>query len=181
VTNGSTWLGATRLYEAGAHPLAAAISITALEETGKLAVERFRLVGVKTIDMAGLPPPESLGGRASAASFFRHTDKHVLAAMSGALINNRLDRVLGVDYINWFLEAAELGALEQLRQNCLYAEMAAGNLQEPSDHMPAGDGARLVALAGEVLAEVAGVEPGVWERLLTEVQAFEKSVGLPSQ
>lgn len=176
----STWRASMTLHGLGYYPLGAAVAIIALEETGKIAVERYRLAGVQGIDLSGLPAPQELGSRAKRASFFRHADKHVLAAMSGALINARLDRVLGVDYVNWFIASAESGSLERLRQRYLYAEKGENGPQVPSDLVDADGCARLVTLAGEVLAEVAGVVPEAWERLLSEVQTFEDSVGLAS-
>jgi hypothetical protein len=70
------------------------LSITCLEETGKLAVERWRLWGVEEITAPGDASIPG-GRRGQRRLFLDHASKHILAAMSGALINARLDRVLG--------------------------------------------------------------------------------------
>jgi hypothetical protein len=38
-----------------------------------------------------------------------------------------------------------------------------------------------VVLSGEILAEVAGLEPAEWERLIAKIQEFEKQVGHPHE
>jgi hypothetical protein len=97
--------------------------------------------------------------------------------MAGALLNARLDRLFGVDYIVAFLRAAESGSLEKLRQSLLYLDQSGARLHTPANYSKHEAGRR-VALAGELLAEVGGVEPPTWQRLLEAVQELERTCGL---
>ena len=170
------WLTAVRAWQSGSPSVAAALSITSLEETGKLATERLRLWGVKAITA---PANVGIGSRRKGRKplFRDHTSKHILAAMSGALINARVDRVLGSEFIARFLDDAEGGRLEAFRQDCLYLDWRAGALHVPAESVTCEQAARYVALSGEVLAEVQP-DPGAWSRVLERVNEFEQSAGI---
>lgn len=172
-----TWQGAVCLHENGAYALSGAIAITAIEETGKLAVERYRLAGIPGFDLSLFPPRTELG-ISGEASFYNHADKHLVAGLGGALINNRLDRIFGVDYINWFLDAAEKGRLEKLRRRYLYSDVANKRLQLPNDLVDQHESLRLVCLAGEVIAEVMVFNLEESDRVLSAVHELEISGGL---
>ena len=80
------WLTAVGAWQSGSPSVAAALSITCLEETGKLATERWRLWGVEAITARADVSIHS-GRRGRRRLFLDHASKHILAAMSGALIN----------------------------------------------------------------------------------------------
>lgn len=172
----AVWLTAAGAWESGSPSVAAALSITCLEETGKLAVERLRLRGVEAITAPA--DVEIHATRRGRRPLFRdHLAKHVLAAMAGALINARLDRVLGIEFVTRFLDDAEAGKLEGFRQDCLYLGWQDGALHVPAESIASEHAARYVALSGEVLAEIQP-EPGAWSRVLERVKEFEQSAGI---
>jgi AbiV family abortive infection protein len=171
------WLTAAEAWRSGAYSIAAALSITCLEETGKLAAERLRLWGVDTITALAADVPSQETRRRRTLLFRDHLSKHVLAAMSGALINARLDRVLGTDFVTAFLDDAEAGKLERFRQACLYLDWKDGALHVPTESVSADQAARYVALSGEVLAEIQP-DPAAWSRVLERAKEFEQSAGI---
>lgn len=83
------WLTAADAWRSGAYSIAAALSMTCLEESGKLAVERLRLLGIDRITTSTAEVPSQATPRRRRRLFRDHLTKHVLAAMSGALINAR--------------------------------------------------------------------------------------------
>lgn len=170
------WLTAAGAWQSGSPSVAAALSITCLEETGKLAAERWRLWGVEAITA---PTDVSIpaGRRGRRRLFLDHVSKHILATMSGTLINARLDRVLGSEFISRFLDDAEAERLEGFRQDCLYLGQRDGKLHIPAESITSEQAARYVALSGEVLAEVQP-DPGAWSRVLERVKEFEQSAGI---
>ena len=169
------WRASAVLWLDGYHAAATALAISTIEETGKLAVERFRLWGADRIVF-----PESMQSlwEARQSQFRDHRTKHVIAAMAGALINARLDRILGLQFINEFLECVERKRLEKFRQSCLYLDRKKGVLQTPKRVIEPMTSARYVALAGEILAEILP-DPLEWQRVLERVQAFERAAELP--
>lgn len=177
----NSWAASAALWLAGHYAQATALAIITLEETGKLAVERFRLVGVK-----GAKPYTPLNKQGEkiwqsrSGVFFDHRTKHLLAAMAGAAINSRIDRLFGIDFINEFLESAEHQELELLKQSCLYLDWKEDSLCSPQDASNRETAARWVALAGEIFAEIL-IEPNSWDAAIKRVQAFEISAGLPHE
>jgi AbiV family abortive infection protein len=170
------WLTAVGAWQSGSPSVAAALSITCLEETGKLATERWRLWGVEAIKpLTDVSIHSRRRGRRPL--FLDHGSKHILAAMSGALINARLDRVLGSEFITSFLDEAEGGRLEGFRQDCLYLDRRDGALHVPAESVTSEGAGRYVALSGEVLAEIQP-DPGAWSRVLERVKEFEQSAGI---
>ena len=109
--------------------------------------------------------------------FRDHFTKHVLAATAGASINARIDRVLGIQFVNAFLDAAENQRLETFRQRCLYLDHA-GGLHIPSATVTRDNAAKYVALAGELFAELIPM-PDEWSRVLDQVKEFEQVAGIP--
>ena len=99
-----------------------------------------------------------------------------MAVCQGALVNSRLDRLLGIDYIRNFLRNAELGKIEELRQACLYTPI--GRTEFPAASAISKDEAnRLCVLSGEIMADVLGNFPWEFERMMSEVSDFEKLIG----
>ena len=120
-------------------------------------------------------PPARIPRRGS--PFYSHPQKHLLAAGAGAIVNSRLDRILGVDRVFQFLEEVRSGAVERLRQSALYADLGENGPVVPGDRFGEEKARIYLVLAGELMAEVLGFEPPEWERLLGSVQAFEREIG----
>jgi hypothetical protein len=76
--------------------------------------------------------------------------------MSGALINARLDRVLGKDVVRKILHDAESDGIEKLRQACLYIDLQDGVAVTPEEMIDEQRSRVFVILAGELVAEVLG-------------------------
>jgi AbiV family abortive infection protein len=174
------WLEARDAFTRGSHALAKFLAIVSLEEVGKVSVARFEIALRECIRRNGgdpnLAPPSASVKKSKKGPFYSHTKKHLLAAGAGALVNSRLDRRLGIDRINTFLNEVDTGEIERTRQKCLYADCTPAGPRLPADLVTESDAGFYVALAGEILAEVAGFEVSVWQRLLTEVNAFEESL-----
>jgi AbiV family abortive infection protein len=171
------WDDACLLFFNGRYPTALAVSITCLEEIGKIGVARFQLVLEEGARKHGSPAPENSSPERRKHPFYSHPQKLLLAAGAGALVNARLDRVLGLPEVIDFLDRVERGEIEPLRQSCLYSDTEAGELLLPSERIDRKKAQFYVLLAGELLAEVAGSGPPEFERLLARVQRFEESVG----
>jgi AbiV family abortive infection protein len=171
------WDDACVLLNRGSHPTALALSITCLEEVGKISVARFQLAIDEARRAAGVAHPAGKPVARRGHPFYSHTQKLVLAAGAGALVNARLDRILGMDRVIDFLDRVERNELEQLRQSCLYTDAKKSALLIPAERIASSDATFHVILAGEVLAEVGGFEPEEFERLLAKVEAFERAIG----
>ena len=99
------------------YPLGAFIAILVIEEIGKLSRLPHDLFAY---DQPRHAQPATLVDR-------DHRRKHFIGVMSGALINARLDRVLGKDVIRRVLHEAESDVMERTRQACLYVDMRDGH------------------------------------------------------
>lgn len=165
------WSDASKLYESGNHPIAAFLSILVIEEVGKLS----RLFG----DLLFFDTPHSSAGSSGVER--SHRRKHFIGVVSGALINARLDRVLGKDVIRRILHEAESNGIEKTRQECLYIDVQAGEPLTPSQRIGAERARELTILAGELLAEVLGHFPWEFDRMLENVIVFERSIGMPEK
>lgn len=163
------WAEACSLYKGKKYPLAAFISILVIEEIGKLSRLPFDLMAYDVLrSVASHGPVEK-----------SHRRKHFIGVVSGALINARLDRVLGKDVVRTVLHLAESDELEKIRQSCLYADFRHGKMVTPSEVIDAERARVLTVLAGELMAEVLGHFPWEFERMLDNVIAFERAIGLP--
>lgn len=149
-----------------------------MEETGKLAVERVRLVGAEFEKPYSLLNQQGeVVWKPKVNSFRDHGTKHLLAATSGAAINARLDRLFGIELIIDFLSSAENHGLEQLKQDCLYLDRREGSLHSPQDAVDRETAVRYVALAGEILTDILPF-PNDSDTAMKRVQNFEISAGL---
>jgi AbiV family abortive infection protein len=175
------WDDACLLFLEHRYTTGLAISITCLEEIGKIGVARFELVIDEVKRQQGTLPPDPRDGPRGKHPFYSHRQKLLLAAGAGALVNARLDRILGLPQVVDFLDRVERGEIERLRQACLYVDTLNGDLSVPSECVGRADAEFHVILAGELLAEVAGFEPPEWKRLLAQVKNFERSIGHPHE
>lgn len=165
------WASACQAFRIGNNPIAAFMAILVIEETGKLA----RL----SQDLIRYDAPRTT----TAASIVdrNHRRKHFIGVMSGALINARLDRVLGKDVVKRLLHEAESDELEKTRQDCLYIDTKDGKPVTPSQQISEDRARTLVVFAGELMAEVLGHFPWEFERMIENVIAFEREIGLPEK
>ena len=171
------WDDACALFLRERFATALALSITCLEEVGKISVARFELALQTAAPHILQSLPKSPTTSRRGHPFYSHTQKLLLAAGAGALVNSRLDRIVGMPAVIAFLEDVESGNIEPLRQSCLYSDADAGQLHLPHEQIRRERACFHVVLSGEILAEVAGFQPADWERLLAKVQAFEKQIG----
>jgi AbiV family abortive infection protein len=165
------WADACQFYMGGNYPFAAFFSILVIEEIGKLS----RLFE----DLIHYDVPRAVVQSGTVER--NHRRKHFIGVVSGALINARLDRVLGQEVIRKILHQAESDELEKIRQSCLYVDVQDGRAVIPSEAIDAECARVLTVLAGELMAEVLGHFPWEFERLLGNVIAFERSIGMPEK
>lgn len=172
------WEASTILWREGKFATASALAITTIEESGKLAAERMRMVGADKIDTSEEDILKlSSEWNLRKKPFLDHHTKTMLAAMSGALINNRLDRIVGIDFVLEFLANAENGKVEAFRQSCLYLDRKNEELLRPQEFVSADSSSRYIALAGEIFTELL-FDPGQWGRYLSKIEDFEIQAGL---
>jgi AbiV family abortive infection protein len=171
------WGDACTLLNRGSHATALALSITCLEEIGKIAVARSQLALGETIRRKGTLAEKPPAAPRKRHPFYSHTQKMLLAAGAGALVNARLDRILGFPAVVEFLERTERGEIEKLRQSALYSDSNEDLLHIPAERITKAQALFHIVLAGELLAEVGGLEPDEWGRLLRRVQDFEQISG----
>lgn len=166
-----TWSGACGLLLNGNHPLAAFTAILVIEEVGKLSRLKDDLMHY-----------DSAIERPNGEPVMRdHRKKHFIGVMSGAVINSRLDRILGKGVIRKILNQAENNELERIRQNCLYIDIVNGKTVSPHDVVDVDMARTLCILAGELMAETLGFFPWEFERMIEEVSKFEIAVGIPEE
>jgi AbiV family abortive infection protein len=165
------WSDAVKIYALANHPIAAFLSILVIEEVGKLSRLAF--------DLMFYDIPRSSAGSIGVER--SHRRKHFIGVVSGALINARLDRVLGKDVVRRILHEAESNGIEKTRQECLYIDMRAGEALTPSQRIDGERARELIVLAGELMAEVLGHFPWEFDRMLDNVIVFERSIGVPEK
>ncbi|MBX5111942.1 AbiV family abortive infection protein [Rhizobium lentis] len=166
-----TWSGACGLFLNGNHPLAAFTAILVIEEVGKLSRLKDDLMHY-----------DSAIERPNGEPVMRdHRKKHFIGVMSGAVINSRLDRILGKGVIRKILNQAENNELERIRQNCLYIDIVNGRAVSPHEVVDVDLARTLCILAGELMAETLGFFPWEFERMIAEVSKFEIAVGIPEE
>jgi AbiV family abortive infection protein len=162
------WAKACKSYRSLDFPLAAFLSILVIEEIGKLSNIGLELVNFDE------SYKENLINKVDRS----HRKKHFIGVMSGALINNRLDRILGKETIRRILHEAESDHFEKLRQSCLYIDHLNGTPVVPSKIIDEERAKTMVVLSGELIAEVLGFFPWEFERMIKNVEAFEIEIGI---
>lgn len=161
------WASAAQEYKLNNFPIAAFLSILVIEEIGKL--------GHLYLDLLNYDLPKR---PASVITVERdHRRKHFIGVISGALINSRLDRILGKHVVKKFLHEAESDELEITRQKCLYIDVKDGIAIIPDEQIGEDRARVLVVAAGELMAEVLGHFPWEFERMLGAVMQFEREIG----
>jgi AbiV family abortive infection protein len=163
------WDDACKLYRERRYPLSTFLSILTVEEVGKLGRLWSDLLSWDR-------PPNS---KSTLGLLGRdHRKKHFMAVMAGAVVNARLDRILGLKEVRKLLQDVESGKLEQLRQSCLYIDMVDGRVVKPEDVVDVTTARFFVILAGELWAETLGHFPWEFRRMIGKVTAFEIEIGI---
>jgi AbiV family abortive infection protein len=165
------WADACTLYQRGNFPIAAFLSILVIEEVGKLSRLAEEMI---YFDGPATSPVAKVIERS-------HRRKHFIGVVSGALMNARLDRVLGKDKVRRILHGAESDELEKARQACLYIDVEDGKTVVPSARISQERARDLTILAGELMAEVLGYFPWEFERMMESVIEFERAIGMSEE
>jgi AbiV family abortive infection protein len=163
------WDDACKLYREGHYPLSTFVSILTVEEMGKL--------GRVWRDLVAWDRPASSNSTLGLLGR-DHRKKHFMAVAAGAVVNARLDRILGLKMVRKLLQDVESGKLEQLRQSCLYIDVVDGRVVKPEDVVDISTASFFVVLAGELWAETLGHFPWEFQRMIEKVTAFEIEVGI---
>jgi AbiV family abortive infection protein len=169
----SLWSNACSHYRAGKFALCTFLSILAIEEIAKL--------GRLWYDLLAWDRPLPSDRKDLRILGRDHRKKHFLGVISGAVINSRLDRVLGHKPIKQVLQDAESGKLESLRQSCLYIDLHDGRPVTPDDVISQDTARFFAVLAGELWAEILGHFPWEFEMMLEKVMAFEIEIGFAKE
>ena len=178
------WEDACRMYQVGSYPTSLFLSIVCIEEIGKIGVGIFQMLlneirrKSRRFVTSSMVRTRKKKKKEKKHPFFSHRQKHLLAAGAGALVNSRLDRVLGLARVIKFLDEVENGKIERLRQSCLYADHDGKKPIIPKEIVTGQQSLFYVVLAGELLAEIPGLDPKELERLLKKVKSFETRSGI---
>ena len=170
------WLDSVEAFKRESYATAVFLSVTCLEEVGKVRAAHGQLF-VSDAQLEGQREKLSPVQRNN-NPFFSHRDKLVLAAGAGALVNSRLDGVLGMERVVEFLDDVDAGNLRHIREGALYIAPGDEHPVIPARQFDRDTATFYVVLAGECMAEALGLEPTEWERLLGLVKSFEESVGI---
>ena len=180
------WEDACLLFKAGSYPTSLFMSIVCMEETGKIGVARFELAmneAMRAAEAAGQDTSQPAGSSLPRRKgpFYSHPKKHLLAAGAGAVVNSRLDRILGIDRVIEFLDAVDTGDIERLRQRCIYVEREDTGPYLPYEEIGPEQAKFYTVLSGELLAEILGFAASEFERLLDRVKGWERCLGMKSE
>lgn len=168
------WNDATLVFKKKRYATACFLSIVCIEECAKINFGEFQFY------FAAVKLKTSSANLTERNVLTSHEIKHFLAACAGALINSRMDKILGMERVNSFISDCERGKLEKLRQSCLYVDInQRGNtVLLPTEQITREKALFYTCLAGELLAEVAGIDYSIWEGLLDKVDKFEQENGV---
>jgi AbiV family abortive infection protein len=150
------------------YPLATFTAILLLEEMGK--------VGLIWHELLSYDAPRSTVRELKGIGR-DHRQKAFIAVVAGAVVNARLDRILGLKVVRQALQDAESGKLEGIRQACLYVDYVDGVVTIPGERIGREQAKLFVVLAGEIWAETYGHLPFEFERMIELVSAFEVELG----
>ncbi len=138
------WNDSRDFYRRGHYPLATFTALLLLEEDGK--------IGLIWHELLAYDLPRSTVKELSGVGK-NDRQKAFIAVVAGALINERLDRILGLQAVRQALQDAESGELEKIWQACLYVDYVDGVVTTPDERIDRQRAEFLVVLAGEIWAE----------------------------
>jgi AbiV family abortive infection protein len=148
------WENALIMFQKSSYAMACFLSIVCIEECSKISFGEFQFYytvihGKSSVEIKprGKNP------------LSKHNKKHFVAACSGALVNARMDNIVGVDKVTEFIEDCESGKLEKIRQMCLYADVSKeGAIVIPEAIVTKEQAAFYIAVAGQLLSQIEGAE-----------------------
>lgn len=146
------WNEAESLYVQNHFSTSCFLAIACIEECAKISYGEFQVYFSQS-DAITKTGDKTTGKN----PLNKHNKKHFIAACSGALINSRLDRILGIKNIEKFIDDCQTGKLEKLRQTCLYADL--NNIDSkviPEKIITKKQSLFYVILAGELLSQIEG-------------------------
>ncbi|MBA7477585.1 hypothetical protein ES707_12996 [subsurface metagenome] len=148
------WGNAVIMFQKSSFSTACFLSIVCLEECSKISFGEFQFYHRV---VHGEPGVETKPSGKNPLS--QHNKKHFIAACSGALVNTKMDNILGVDKVTEFIEDCESGRLEKIRQMCLYADVSReGKIVIPAAIVTKEQAAFYIILAGQLLSQIEGAE-----------------------
>jgi len=148
------WGNALMMFQKSSYAMACFLSIVCIEECSKISFGEFQFY--HTV-IHGKSSVEIKPRRKNPLS--QHNKKHFVAACSGALVNARMDNIVGVDKVTEFIEDCESGKLERIRQMCLYADVSKeGAIVIPEAVVTKEQAAFYITVAGLLLSQIEGAE-----------------------
>jgi AbiV family abortive infection protein len=149
----SLWHDSVTLFDKLSFSTAAFVSIACLEELGKLAVANHQLIRNELI-RRGIKKKCARGQQSRKSPFYNHHEKQSLAAIAGTLVNRRLDNLLSMEKVDEFIQSAEKGKLEVIRQTALYSELLGNQISIPTERITEEIADFYISLCGEILIKV---------------------------
>ena len=162
------WTDSRDFYRRGRYPLATFTAILLLEEMGK--------IGLIWHELLAYDRPRSTVRKLNGVGR-NHRQKAFMGVVAGAVVNARLDRILGLQAVRQAIQDAESGKLETIRQACLYVDYVDGEVATPRERIGQEQAKLFVLLGGEIWAETYGHFPFEFERMIALVSAFETELG----
>lgn len=148
------WENAVMMFQKSSYAIACFLSIVCIEECSKISFGEFQFYSTV---MRGKSSVEIKPRGKNPLS--QHNKKHFVAACSGALVNTRMDNIVGVDKVTEFIEDCEAGKLERVRQMCLYADVSKeGAIVIPEAVVTKEQAAFYITVAGLLLSQIEGAE-----------------------
>lgn len=148
------WHDSLIMFKNGLFAAATFFAIVCIEESAKVTVLSFSILRNQA-DKEAEPKTfkQKKDTKKGKDPLLKHPLKHLLAGMSGLLVNSRADRKVGRAKILDFLQMIEQQKLESFRQSCLYADSRNNKIILPRDCHSAETSAHYISLAGEIIAE----------------------------
>ena len=155
------WQFSREFFSRGDFALASFLSITLIEEVGKVVILGNQELG-KQLDKKG---------------FYNHRQKYIYAVYMTLLVNSRVSRVYG-DEENQFAKWFRDNELFNIRNWSLYLDLDKSTIIVPHKVTKRDDAFLLVCLAGEIYGEIQGsftdTNVDEWQRILDEIDLFRK-------
>ncbi len=167
------WRDAVLLFNRGSFPTACFLAINCLEQVGKAVPTRLALK-VSSLKNEAIDLTLPVGIRRKDNPFYKHPEKHFLAAGFGVLFSPRLIDTLGKNDFDEVLTTMETHDLERLREQCLYVDFSDTGLNWPEIGVSKEESRKWIIVAGECLLTVLGFPENQWQRLRSLIKDFGK-------
>ena len=160
--------GAIDLWQKKAYLIACFLSITALEEVGKLLF----IILAKNITKAEI-----------CRVLTKHPEKQLIAVFGLLNVNDHATRYLGHNMINELMEMVRSKKLFKIRNNCLYCLVNENRIFATKDLVNKRTAKNIICACLEAIAEggdlaYGGTKKGtkIWQKLLLRSEKFIKSI-----